>query len=538
MTGQAMCMPGSTADFFRTAARLYAVALIFNLVVGIHSWLPGHRWLLLLVPVPEALVFALLTGGGKRRLLPVSLAFPLFSALSAGEAFFRHVYRRPFDPVANLPLASRFAAMFMRRSDIPPGLFIPGVLFLYLLLSLLFRLILIPAAACSGRFPENRKFPAGLPAFLPLMFISVAFTPIPPSLRTAVAVLSDRFLPGEPIEQTAVSIEEVPEQSAPAADDPDLHLFIVESYGMTVFTDEHHRERILPLLEEREELLAKRGFRVVSSGYSSTTFGGTSWLADATILSGIKIDTQEKYDRLIASAGRNIIHLLKEKGYTAVLSAPGTSFMTDTYLGFYAYDHLFLHDDFGYEGPYFTFGTMPDQYHLHRVRRDLLSGLQGKDQPLFVEYILCSSHVPWNYIPPYIESWDGFDDGKVYFDRGRNSWYDNSWVSGSELFEGYDHSIRYTLETVTGFIAAYLDPEAIAVIIGDHQPKFPVSEKGADFSVPVHIVTGRETYIDGFLGLGYGRGVIPPRLEGLPSLDRFLPDVLKAVFGGSGEAGE
>ncbi len=545
-----MCMPGSTADFLRKTGSLYAVALLFNTILGIHSWFPDYRWLLLLVPVPEALCFAWLTGNGKRALRSVSLVLPLFTALSAGEAFFLYVYKRPLDPIANIPLASRFAAMFLRRSDISPALFIPGVILLYLMLSLLLYLLLYlllqqlhtPAEAAATA--SSRR---GLFVFLPLLLISLALTPFPPSVRTAGALIGNLFTLGNSADSSKERIEESFEQEAeqpgPAVRKPDIHLFIVESYGMTVFTNEHHRERILPFLKEQGRLLADKQFGIASSAYLSTTFGGTSWLADATILSGIKIDTQEKYKRVIEASSRNIIHRLKEKGYATVLSAPGTSYMTEKYIGFYSYDHLFMFDDFGYEGPYFTYGTMPDQYHLYRVQRDLLSGLGGKAltgeaPPLFVEYILCSSHVPWNYIPPYIESWEGFDNGKLYFDRSRNSWYDNSWVSGSELFEGYDHSIRYTLETVAGFITTYLDPEDIAVIIGDHQPKFPVSERGSDFSVPVHIVSGDEDIIGGFLERGYGPGLIPPEQESRPSLEQFLPDFLKAVFGGSGESGE
>ena len=536
-----MCMPGSRADFLRRTGCIYTLALLFNAILGIHSWFPDHQWILFLIPVPEALIFTWLMGYGKRTVLPASLILPLFTALSAGEALFRHIYKRPFDPVANLPLASRFFAMFIRKTDIPLMVFIPGLILLYLLFAWLLRLLFIPVAAVFSRcLPDAKSSPKALSVLLPLLIISVVLTPYPPVLRSAESVIGTLFPRQKQVESIIESYEEIEakEKVVKKEREADIHLFIVESYGMTVFTNPDHRKRILPFLKEQEMLLRSKGFTILSSGYRSTTFGGTSWLADASILSGLKIDTQEKYNRVIEASSRNIIHFLKEKGYLTVLSAPGTSYMTEKYLGFYAYDHLFLYDDFGYEGPYFTFGEMPDQYHLYTVQRDLLSGLNGEAPPIFVEYILCSSHVPWNYIPPYIESWEGFDNGKVYFDREKNSWYDNSWASGSELFEGYDHSIRYSLETVIGFISTYLDPEAIAIIIGDHQPKFPVSEKGADFSVPIHIVSAGQNRIDGFLDQGYGGGIIPPKLEALPSLETFLPALLKTLFGETGESGE
>jgi hypothetical protein len=539
------------AELFIRTGCLYAAALLFNTMLGIHSWFPGHRWLWIFIPVPEAFLFGTLLRKGTKSIKPALTVLPFFIALSAGEAFFRHIYRRPFDPIANLPLASRFAAMFLKKTDIPPALFITAVVGGYILLVLLLRLLLTPAASaaswCSGKQPDTRQTTRkDVPALILLLAVSFGLTPFPPLLRTAGTVIEKIFYrqDQESNLETIAEISEYPLAAEPPGDEqklshqPDIHLFIVESYGMTVFTNNDHRQRILPFLKDQESALHDEGLSVLSSGYLSTTFGGTSWLADASILSGLRIDSQEKYDRVIKSGSRNIIHFLNRKGYATVLSAPGTSFMTEKYLDFYSYKHLFLYDDFGYEGPYFTFGEMPDQYHLFKVKQKLLSGLKEKDNPVFVEYILCSSHVPWNYIPPYLDSWDGFDSGKIYFDRSRNSWYDNSWVSGSELFEGYDHSIRYSLETVIGYIIRYLEPQDIAVIIGDHQPKFPVSEKGADFSVPVHIVTGNETFIKGFSEISYRRGIIPPKLKGLPSLEQFLPDFLRAVFGEIEKNGE
>jgi hypothetical protein len=422
----------------------------------------------------------------------------------------------------------------------------------------------------------------------------------------------------------------------PGIEDADIHLFIAESYGMTVFTNRHHRRRLEAFYGGAEQSLEEAGYSILSWAYESTAFGGTSWLADAALITGLDIDTQAKYDRVIDEGTRNLLHILAEAGYRRVLSAPGTKFMDDRYRRFYDFSRYLMFEDFEYEGPYFAYGRMPDQYQLARAAEEIFdpdgSGLgdaaarpgeaerlgdiavpgragrpgaagrpavpqidpvqaamseqlgesrsgeqpaeAGSDgesrfgeqpaeagsggesrsgeqpaeggsdgdyssavQPLFVEYLLCSSHVPWNYIPPYRPSWEFPDRGRVYYDRSRNTYYENSWAAGSELFAGYAHSIRYSLRTVFGFIRRYLDDGEIAIVIGDHQPKFPVSEKGASFAVPIHVISTEESRIGAFKRFGYVEGLRPPAEASFPGLELFLGHFLSAAGGGYRSAG-
>ena len=203
--------------------------------------------------------------------------------------------------------------------------------------------------------------------------------------------------------------------------------------------------------------------------------------------------------------------------------------MTDEYTGFYNYDTYVLHHDFEYDGPFFTFGELPDQYQLHYIYSRIID--HTTTQPHFVQYILCSSHTPWNFIPPYIESWDGFMGGRVYFQMEKNTWYHNSWALGSELFEGYAHSIRYSLESVFGYATAHLGPEDVLIVVGDHQPKFPVSEREAGYGVPIHIIAQNTATILPFMRFGYRRGLVPARIEGVTGLDRFLDHFLYVANG-------
>lgn len=373
---------------------------------------------------------------------------------------------------------------------------------------------------------------------------------------------SSRDAEAEATEVEATEVEAAAAESAvsryglPGFEDADIHLFIVESYGMTVFSNPHQDARLSAFYREMDGRLEDAGFMTLSSAYESTAFGGTSWLADASLITGLRIDTQHKYDRIMEEGTGNLLHILEDKGYSRVLSAPGTSYMDEKYQRFYDFTRYLLYEDFEYEGPYFSYGRMPDQYQLARAARELglseqeastelsevslqeaeesVYGAEStrEEKPLFVEYMLCSSHVPWNYIPPYLQNWNYPSNGRVYYDRSRNTYYDTSWIAGSESFEGYAHSIRYSLESAFGYIMRLLRDGEVVLLVGDHQPAFPVSEKGASFAVPIHILSTEGEKINPFLRFGYVEGLRPPAGENFPGIERFLSHFMSVAEGG------
>jgi hypothetical protein len=355
----------------------------------------------------------------------------------------------------------------------------------------------------------------------------------------------------------------------PGFEDADIHLFIVESYGMTVFSNPHQYARLEDFYRDMERRLEEAGFAALSWAYESTAFGGTSWLADASLITGLKIDTQHKYDRILEEGTHNLLHILADRGYRRIFSAPGSSYMDEKHRRFYDFSRYLLYDDFAYEGPYFAYGRMPDQYQLARAAEEIgltgtgqgtkkmatdystagypAAGYSAADDPakgysakgypaageesLFVEYMLCSSHVPWNYIPPYLPDWEFPSNGRVYYDRSRNTYYEQSWTAGSEKFEGYAHSIRYSLESALGYIMRLLRDGEVVILVGDHQPAFPVSEKGASFAVPIHILSTDEDVIQPFHRFGYVEGLKPPLGENYPGIERFFLHFMSVAEG-------
>ena len=523
----------------------YLAIFLFNIILGAYLWFPRFDWFWILLPLPEStaavmvmvLISCFTRSGGVRGLRAIvsrsllyihTAVFVTLVIFVAAEAFFQHVYQRTFILGSNLPLATHFFNMLFRTEIFSHPLFliIPAAA-IYLLLFAVFYSLFRFTLPVFGKIRLSPDFVV----LAGLFVLSITAIQVPSAAERLLGQLGDNGadggIPSSPVIDTSLSYGAFlgSDQSAytlPGIADRNIHLAIVESYGMTVYTNEHHFRRLQQFYIDQERLFTEAGYTVFTHGYDSTTFGGTSWLADASLLTGIDIHTQAIYDQIVKNETPNMLHLLRDRGYTTILSAPGTKFMTSEYTGFYTFSEYFLYDDFEYTGPFFTFGRLPDQYQLFyidtiiRKRRS-----EGNPGPFFVEYILCSSHVPWNYIPPYIESWEGFNNGRVYYDRSRNTWYENSWAAGSELFEGYTHSIRYSLESVFGFARSQLDENDILIVIGDHQPKFPVSEKDAAFGVPVHIISKDRGVLLPFTRFGYEEGLFPPVSDSLPGMERF-----------------
>jgi len=536
---------------------IYALICLFNLALGAYLWFPRFEWFWIFLPIPEstAAVLVLILIGrlsihfpGRTflsllcgtMLLMYTLLFISLGLFTAGEAFFQHVYQRTFVLVSNLPLASHFFNMIFRTEIFSRRLYLllPAA-GLYILLVLIFFRVFRASLPVLAKIRIRPDFMIGLG----MLAFSLALIPVPSAAqrlyRQLISPGESRGIAPVPAIDSSLSYGGYLENRGtrfvfPGIADRNLHLAVVESYGTTVFTNEHHFARLSDFYAEQEKLLSRNGRTVLTYGYESTTYGGTSWLADAAILTGIDIHTQAIYDQVVKSSTPNLLHLLDNRGYKTLLSAPGSKFMTPEYTGFYAYSSYFLYDDYEYLGPFFTFGRLPDQYQLFYINSRIREGsIPGFTEPYFAEYILCSSHVPWNFIPPYLSSWKDFNYGRVYFDQSKNTWYENSWAAGSELFEGYAHSIRYSLESVFGFALNLLDEDDILIVIGDHQPKFPVSEREAGYGVPVHVIAADETVLLPFLRHGYTRGLILPDPYHLPGLEEFLGHLLSVAEGQS-----
>jgi hypothetical protein len=508
--------------------------------------LPWAAIILASLPVPELLLAAaaarfLAARGPRFRILGgwlLSLLLGLFAAWSVGEWFYRFFYREHVALMRDLRLLPGMVNMLFSGGGAAGealGLAsYTAALLAALLLGRAFFLLLQYAARLFPSAPSRRAVPfaaaltlaalqyALIPGDAPLpLFIASLAGPGINAVGQAVAAPGDAASPSVPqaAEQESASLEAEPPLL------PDLHVFIVESYGHTLFTRDGYRQAMEGVYADFSEFLSGRGWKGASSFLSSPAFGGRSWLADATLLAGIRLRNQEHYDAYLLSGSRNLSHRLGELGYYRILAASGTQYTTPEWEALHEFDRYLLQKDFGYRGPFITFGRMPDQYLLYQSAK-LFPGLQA---PLFGWYMLSNSHVPFEAQPEYVDDWDSLGDGGIFRDANVR-YFNNNWLWGGEFPEGYLFSIEYELRIIREFMARYLDPYSLVIILGDHQPRIPISEPDASFSVPIHVLSGKAALIEAFVERGFQPRMVPENEalphRGMEDFSRLLLEVL------------
>ncbi len=516
---------------------LVAALLTANLIVSIHRWLPAgtlHHALIPSFEVILAILIALLifarTGRIHAAAAGGALIATALAAFSLGEGAFRLLYSRGFVPGSDFAYVRSAVLLFLPGDGLTTGLLAGGAIAITAAI-----LLLVLYALFFGALRAMDRMDGVPPAFLAgviaVAAIGAVFAVGPADTLTAAVVRG--FSPDEfelralarerAADEVADTEDAAPESDpveygAPGLRDRDIYKFIIESYGITIFEREEIRDELVPALERFERRLTDDRFHAVSNFIEAPIFGGQSWLAEATFLTGNSIDRQSRYERLLTEEPDTITRLLRETAdYYSIAIKPGAinGPWPEGEEGF-GFDEVMtaFEGDFGYDGPWFSFVPIPDQFAIWRVHRRIeeLRNDDGPaaDRPLYLHYQLVSSHIPWNRIPPVIENWEDLGDGSLYHDS-ETQYFDNDYLSGTEYVEGYIASIEYVLEVIAEYMTRYIDPDdqSIFILYGDHQPGSVVTGRDASNSVPLHIVSRDEEllhawrsehdFVDGFI---------------------------------------
>ena len=265
--------------------------------------------------------------------------------------------------------------------------------------------------------------------------------------------------------------------------------------------------------------LIESGFKIASSFLESPVSGGFSWLAEATFLTGLWIDRQEVYDLLLSTKAESLPRFLESLGYQTLVAMPGiVKGEWPEGISFYGFDDHLYSWDFEYAGPMFSYVAVPDQYTIWKTFERIQTTRIG---PVYAEYVLVSSHAPFNRIPPVIENWE-LGDGSIYNSLEIEE-FDNSWISGDEYDEGYVASIAYVIRSITLFLTQFLDDDQIVILVGDHQPKRPVRESDAPKLVPIHLISRQAAFPEAFSAHGFCDGIKPEPISEPLRMDEFYP---------------
>jgi len=278
----------------------------------------------------------------------------------------------------------------------------------------------------------------------------------------------------------------------------------------------------LSALKGLEAELIQGGYSACSTFLNSPTFGGSSWLAHATLGSGVNLNNQMRYNLLITSPAKTIARFFNDMGYRTISVMPGTQWPWPEG-NFFGYQKKYYAWDFDYKGPVYGWSTMPDQFVLDFIfNREI----KGQINPLLIEFILTSSHAPFHRQPPYVEDWSQIGNGKIYYDLDVIT-FPIIWPDLSNASEGYATSIAYELKVIVGFINKFIDDDTLIVVLGDHQPSVQITEKKASWSVPIHVISRNRDHLQPFLKRGYNPGLIPTQPLPHRGMESFLYDFLE-----------
>jgi hypothetical protein len=171
---------------------------------------------------------------------------------------------------------------------------------------------------------------------------------------------------------------------------------------------------------------------------------------------------------------------------------------------------------------------MPDQFLLNFIRKNILT--RPSESPLFMQIMLVSSHTPFDVVPAYFPDWEQIEDGSE-FRSADNPRFHNNWLTGGEYPEGFTASVRYVLRVVTDFLIRYIQDDALIMIAGDHQPRFPVREKGSSSSVPIHVLSRDASLVEPWKRYGFVPGIEPHQPLPHPGMEEFYPMFLSVIHG-------
>jgi hypothetical protein len=521
---------------------LALLALAINLPLSAYAWIPLEQPALILVPLIETLgllwILLAISTFVRRKETRIAVhavlgaIFGLLLGFSIAESFFRYYYARSFMPLTDIAMLRGALLLFFGDIGILASILTPVLATLiFIALGVVGYLGTRGLEYVISRLPRPRiglgvltvvaipiMLLVGLPASLSAL---TAFSWFDSGRSDFVAISAD--VPNSANETTVTpSITGAEEEAQvrytfPGLLDRDIYIFAVEAYGYAAF---HRPELDAALQPERSRLaeaLETKGYGVVTNFLRSPVAGGYSWLAEASLFTGQWIDSQDDFQRLYDAELPSLTGMLQQGGYYTLSVRPGTihgEWPEGWDLYRFEESIISYNDGFNYEGPWFSFVPVTDQYAIwtgHRRIRELRSpDGEGRDRPILAHYQLVSSHTPYNRIPPIIEDWSALGDGSIYNKRSEDiERFDNTWSGGTELDEGFIAAQTYVLRVITDYVERIMDHgrNPIIIIFGDHQPQRPIRSPQAELSVPFHVASRDAEVLRLFENEGYSRGM-------------------------------
>jgi phosphatidylglycerophosphate synthase len=306
----------------------------------------------------------------------------------------------------------------------------------------------------------------------------------------------------------------------------DVLIAFVESYGRVAIEGSPSSPRVQALLDRGTGRLGASGYSARSAFLTSPTFGGLSWLAHATLQSGLWVDNERRHDRLLSSDRMTLSSAFGDAGWRTVAVMPSNREEWPEGKRFYQFDKIHDRSDIRYRGPEFGWSSVPDQFALQALQRRELA--RRDRTPVMAELYLSSSHVPWAPLPRMLP-WDRLGDGSVY--EGIHSQGESAqdvWRDPDRIEAAYSRSIVYCLNVLISYVERYGDEDLVLILLGDHQPSTVVGSQGGDHDVPITLIARDPTVMDQISGWGWQEGLRPDSRAPVWPMDAFRDRFLSA----------
>src|ERR1700761_1304428 len=371
------------------------------------------------------------------------------------------------------------------------------------------------------------------------------------------AGLSLQLIPGSPIasaSETSLAVAQVratqsaladprvfgqaihsadPEAAVPASDlltglrGKDVLIVFVESYGQVAVQGTSFAPGVDAVLRQQQSMLTAAGWSTESAWMGSPSSGGVSWLGHSTLQSGLWVNSQQRYDEIIASQRFTLSDAFNKAGWHTVADDPEDD---DWPPGstFYHYDQVFNRSNVGYKGPDFSYSAMPDQYMYAEFQRLFLP---PGHKPVFAEIDTTSSHTPWVPLPSMVP-WNQVGDGSIFLtQRGTAAEVAHVWSNANTVRQYFGQSIQYSMTALTSWVTELNDPNLVLFLVGDEQPHSTVSGNAPNNEVPISIITRAPSVLAQMSSWHWQDGLLPTSGAPLEPMDAFRNQFLNTFSG-------
>jgi hypothetical protein len=303
----------------------------------------------------------------------------------------------------------------------------------------------------------------------------------------------------------------------------DVFLIFIESYGAVSFDRPEFKKDLENSRADLAAAIQSTGRQVASAFVESPTFGGNSWLAHVSLLSGVEVRDEDTNLQLMKQRRDTLVTAFGRQGYRTLAMMPG---LHESWPegSFYGFNEIYNEDRLNYQGPPFGWWSVPDQFVIGKMDAFVSAG--SSHAPSFTFFPTTNTHTPFSPTPPYQPDWARVLTNDPYDmpDLQRAWAQEPEWL---ELGPGYERAVAYTYQTLGGYLRLRSDRDFVMILLGDHQPPAVVSGEGATWEVPVHVIASRQDIVDSLVHQGFKAGLYPSH-PALSRMNELLGVLMKA----------